>query len=455
MFTRFVSLMLFLAAVSSHSSASDRDIVKQIDAYLAPYVQSGNFSGTVLVEKRRHIVFLKGYGFADREHRVVNTKDTRFHIASVSMQFTATAVLRLVDEGQINLDSSLTTLLPGTPGAEKITVRDLLMERSGLPDINELPDYNEILQHHQTPASLVAKIEGRPLLFEPGSKYQHEEHSAYNVLALLVEKYTGVPFAQAVQGLVFHPKNLKSSGVDDDSVTPALDIALGYEPEGVSGLKPARTIHWSAKTGNASIYTTVTDESRFVDALFSAQLLRPSTLNLILDTSQRVGYGWFRGLNQRFGQAAFYMNGRAPGFASFVLYLPHDQTTVVVFSNIYSSATTSIGYDLAAIALRLPHDTFQPSDPAPSANVLKTCTGAFQFGPDFYQANAQVTVAANDRELSLQWPSAEVSPLIPMGNDRFMDRSYWEEVKIERNPAGQPIALLYGKFRGNTVAPPK
>jgi Beta-lactamase len=83
-----------------------------------------------------------------------------------------------------------------------ITIRDLLTERSGLPDINALPNYDEILQRHQTPSSLIAEIKGRPLLFEPGSNFLHEEHSAYNLLALIVEKKTGLPFAAAVRRLV-------------------------------------------------------------------------------------------------------------------------------------------------------------------------------------------------------------------------------------------------------------
>lgn len=81
-------------------SASGNPIARRIDAYLTAYVQSGNFSGAVLVKQRKKIIFQKAYGFADREHEVQNTPATRFHIASVSMQFTAAAVLRLVDEGR-------------------------------------------------------------------------------------------------------------------------------------------------------------------------------------------------------------------------------------------------------------------------------------------------------------------------------------------------------------------
>ena len=427
-------------------------LAEQIDAYLKPYVQSGNFSGAVLAKENGKIVFEKAYGFADRERKVPNAMETRFHVASISMQFTAAAVLRLVDEGKLSLDTHVGEFAPGIKGAEKITVRDLLTERSGLPDINNLPDYNDILQQHQTPASLVAKIEGQPLLFEPGTKYMHEEHSAYNLLALIVEKKTGLPFASAVEKLVFRPAALQSSGIDDDSNATGAKVALGYQPEGVYGITRAAAIHWSGKTGNASLFTTAGDETKWMEALFGGTFLSSSSREAMLDTSVEVGYGWFKRANKRFGETAYSMSGRAPGFASFVFYLPGEKMSVAVFSNIYSSATSTIGYDVAAILRGLPAETFHPSDPSPSAAELKTCVGTFQFGSDFYQRNAQLEITAQGQELSLRWPGGSVSPLIPIAKDQFMDRSYWEQVKIEREAAGKLAGLAYGSFHGIAVA---
>jgi CubicO group peptidase (beta-lactamase class C family) len=446
-----VFAVVCFAFCTSQAAAQGTSLAENIDTYLRPYVQSGNLSGTVLVKKHGRILFERSYGFADREHQVANTNSTQFHIASISMQFTAAAILRLVDGGSISLDTHVGDFVSGITGADRIALRDLLTERSGLPDINDLPDYADILQHHQTPASLVAKIAGHALLFEPGAKYLHEEHSAYNLLALIVEKKTGLPFAAALERLVFRPARLKSSGVDDDSNSGVGEMAHGYEPEGVNGLKRATAIQWSAKTGNASVYSTVGDEAKWVGELFAGHLLSATSRETVLEASPKVGYGWFRGANKRFSETTYYMNGRAPGFASFVLYLPREQATIVVFSNIYSSATTTIGNDIAAIVLGLPYEPLHLNDPAPSAAELKTCTGTFQFGPDFYQPNAQVILIANGPELSLRWPSGARSPLIPLGPDHFVDRSYWEKVKLERDAAGRPLFLIYGDFRGTAV----
>lgn len=442
-----------LAFCAEPSVAQNNSHAATIDAYLQPYVRSSNFSGSVLVEKSGKIVFEKAYGFADREQGTKNSTATRFHIASMSMQFTAAAVLRLVDKGSLKLDDPVGDFASKIPGSEKITIRDLLTERSGLPDINLLPGYDDVLEHHQTPASLVAPIEGQPLLFEPGSKYLHEEHSAYNLLALIVEKKTGLPFAAAVERLVFRPIGLAATGVDDDTAG-ARHTARGYEPEGTLGLKPAAAIHWSAKAGNASVYTTARDEARWVRLLFGGHALSAASREAMLDPSMKIGYGWFKRENKRFGETAYSMNGRAPGFASFVLYLPHTQTTVVVLSNIYSSSTTTIGNDVAAISLDLPFETFRFRDPAPDQAELRSCAGRFQFGADFYEPNAEVTLIASGRELSLRWPSGEISPLIPIRPDHFMDRAYWEDVTIERDASGKPAVLIYDVFRG-TAANPK
>jgi len=164
-----------------------------------------------------------------------------------------------------------------------------------------------------------------------------------------------------------------------------------------------------------------------------------------------VGYGWFRGTNKRFGQIAYSMNGRAPGFASFVLYLPEAQTTVVVLSNVYSSATTTIGYDIAALVLGLPYEPFSFSGSVDLAE-LKSCAGVFRFGSDFYQPNAEVTLTADERGLFMHWPSGEVSALIPLAKDHFVDRAYWEQVIIHRDPSGNPDALFYDQFQGRATS---
>jgi CubicO group peptidase (beta-lactamase class C family) len=183
------------------------------DAYIRPYVNSGNFSGTVLVAKNGSVLFQHAYGAADQAAKRPNTAATCFHLASPSMQFTAAAALRLIDAGKLTLDTGVADIVTGIPNGEKITIRELLEETSGLPDVNSFPDYAQVLQAHQTPASLVAMIRGKAPRFEPGSPSSGEEHSAFNLLALIVAKKTALPFAAAVRELVFKPLAMTRSGI--------------------------------------------------------------------------------------------------------------------------------------------------------------------------------------------------------------------------------------------------
>lgn len=106
--------------LTAESQGQSRFRAADLDAYLQPYVRSGNFSGDVLVEKSGKIIFTKAYGFADREHRVRNVPATRFHVASMSMQFTAAVVLRLVETGSIKLDDHVGEFIQGIPGDVRI-----------------------------------------------------------------------------------------------------------------------------------------------------------------------------------------------------------------------------------------------------------------------------------------------------------------------------------------------
>jgi CubicO group peptidase (beta-lactamase class C family) len=418
-----------------------------IDGYVKPYVESRNFSGVVLVERNGRRAFERAYGMADRTPQFPNSEATRFHVASMSMQFTAAAILRLVDKGKLSLGEHVDAYAPRITGAEKITIRALLEERSGLPDINAQADYNDVLQQHQTPETLLTKISGRPLLFEPRTKFLHEEHSAYNLLALIVEKKTGLPFAAAVRQLVLEPAGLRNTFVDDDAEGKAAHVARGYEPEGVDGLKAGMEIRWSAKTGNGSVCTTARDEARLVRALLRGSLLSPASRAAMFDTTVDTGFGWFKRENKTVGAQAFYMNGRAPGFSSFVIYVPAQDLTVVALSNIYSSATTTMGYDIARAALGRAVEPQQMSGPI-AADALKSYAGVFAFGEDFYQKNARLVMKPADGYIALEWPSGDKSSLIPAGKDRFIDRSYWQPVVVERDAAGTAVALRSGEFRG-------
>ena len=444
-------LIVAMAILGTPPTALSESLQPAFDAYIDPYVETNNFSGAILVARAGKVLFERGYGAADAAAKLRNTESTCFHIASMSMQFTAAGVLRLIEEGRLTLDTHVSNIVPAIPNGEKITVRHLLEETSGLPDANDLPDYARILQKHQTPASLVDLIRNKEPRGAPGDPSTSEEHSAFNLLALITEKLTGKSFSEAQQQLVFKPLKMTGSGIDHDQRPPS-KCALGYAPVGVRELELAQKIKWSAKTGNASAYSTVGDEMKWVRGLFEGRFIGENSRAPILDYStSHVGYGWFKSVNKRFAAPVYYMNGRSPGFASFLAYIPSERLTVVVLSNVYASTPTTIGFDLAAIALGISYASFRLSPGPPKIENLVRDAGSYKFGADFYQPNATLMLSVENGAM-LHWPSAETTALVPVENGQYIDRAYWVPVSFRRSADGAATELIYAGFSGRRLA---
>jgi CubicO group peptidase (beta-lactamase class C family) len=445
---RGLCLGVLISAASPSLAAAGRCAapISDVQRYIAPYVQTNNFSGVVLAARGGAPVFAKAYGLADRERHVPNSLTTRFHIASMSMQFTAAAALRLVDEGKLSLDTPVSDIVPDYPNGEPITVRHLLTETSGIADINAQSDYPDVLKKHQTPLLLVEHVRNLPPLRRPGT-FEREEHSAYNLLALIIEKKAGVPFAEAVRKLVFQPLGMNDSGIDDDAPARARHAAKAYQPTGLYDIAPAASIHWSAKAGNGSAYATAADELKFVRGMLGDRFLSAHLRGLVFDIESQVGYGWFKSRSKRFDQPVYSMNGRSPGFSSAVAYLTRDRVFVVVLSNLYDSAPSDISLDVAAILSCRPYQRLTLKT-SPDPATLPGMPANFQFQKDFYQPNAMLRLHANNGRVSLDWPSGTRSALIPTSKDHFMDRNFWVPVEIVRDGAGRIQELKYDRFTG-------
>ena len=431
---------LFWHAACSNAMPNAKDI----DAYFRPYVATNNFAGSVLIKRGSTLLFAKSYGFADRSKQTPNRVDTRFHIASISILFTSTAILALIDQGKLSFDTHVSDIVPGVPNGDKITIRELLEQDSGLPDANDdLPNYDELLNTHQTPESLVAQIKGLPPHSDPGGKSLREEHSGQNLLALIIERKTGLTFARAMRAEVFDPFGLHDSGIDDDSPIGG-PVARGYQVTGTFGLKPAPDIHWSAKTGNGSAYSTVSDVGKWLQEFLRGDLLSESSRKAMLEIDE--GYGWWTVKSEVLGETVYQSNGRGPGFSSFMEYLPKEDIFVMVLSNIENEADPAIVTNAARMLMGKPYQAFNYHEVPPE--LVGHPTGDFVFGPDFYRPSGTLNLVSDANGVTLNWPGGPAAPLLPIGRDKFIDRYYWTNATIIRGKDGNPVELEFGKFRG-------
>ena len=435
------------AALPAHDAAM---LHGKILTYVQPYVKSGNFSGSILVLQDGKTLLRDSFGFSDISRQTPNTADTKFHVASLSMLFTAATAMRLVEKGKLSLETKVSEIVPDVPNGAKITVRQLLQQNSNLPDANDQPDYDTLLASHQTPETLVQFIRGRTSLGEPGGKSQHEEHSAYNLLTLIVEKTTGLPFKEAARREVFAPLGMRDSGIDDDSPIPPR-IARGYFEKGAVALVDAPQIHWSAKTGNGSAYSTINDERRWMAGFLSDKFLSESARQTMLNDG-----GWESLPTSRIGVPIYFQTGQSPyGVSSELIYVPSLRVEIVILSNLAIPVAAPMGFDIAAMLaggeyhdLELKGAVLQDNSPL---------LGRYRFGPDFFRPNATLEFASSEDGLVLKWPGGPDAVVVVADHHHFIDRHYWQKFSVAEDATGRGQELTYGKFKGQRVsdsAPP-
>ena len=418
--------------------ASQPALRAQIDQYVAPFVRTNNFSGVILIARGEKKLFEQGYGYANRELKVKNGPETRFHIASVSKTFTAAAILLLEQDARLSVRDRLTKWVPDYAQGDKITIHHLLTHTSGIPNVNNFPDYDKNSLTHHSLEEIISWFKNKPLDFEPGAKYSYS-NSNYNLLAYIVEKASGKSYGDFLEERIFSPLHLSHTGHDAGTAILLPDCADGYMPARADEVENAPSLDWSVKTGNGSIFSTAEDLYAWARALKTDKLLRADArTKLFADHGDGVGYGWF--VRSKAKHPSIAMNGRAPGFTANLEYFPENDTYVVILSNLYSSITHAMAGDIGTIALG---DQRKPAfmDVAalpPSHAVLDLYAGEYLYDETYrFSPNRSANVERRGDWLVLITGGGTASYLLPQAEHTFLDRIYGGIVRFKLDSRGK------------------
>jgi CubicO group peptidase (beta-lactamase class C family) len=265
------------------------------------------FSGVVRVDAAGSPVYAGAFGFADRANEITMTLDTRIGVASGSKGFTALMIMRLVEDGVLDLDTRARELLGSDLPLidDTVTVEHLLAHRSGIGDYldedDDIPIETYVLTRpvHElaTTEAFLPLLEGHPQTFEPGSRFSYC-NGGFVVLALLAERASGEGFHDLVTRLVIDPAGLTETGFPRTDALPG-GTAVHYV-ELDSGWR-SNILHLPVRgTGDGGAYTTAGDVHRFWTALFAGQIVRPETLSTMVrprstspEDPRRYGLGFW------------------------------------------------------------------------------------------------------------------------------------------------------------------
>lgn len=322
----------------------------RIDDYVRAEMDAQKIPGLSLaVIKNGEIVLAKGYGLANVEHQAPVKPETIFQSGSMGKQFTATAVMMLVEEGKLSLDDKITKFFPDSPEAwRNITVRHLLTHTSGLGDYPE--DFD--LRRDYTEDELVQRIKTVPLAFQPGEKWSYS-NLAYVMLGVLIHKVSGKFYGDFLQERVFKPLGMTTARVISEAdIVP--NRAAGYRL--VNG--ELKNQNWVSPTLNTTadgaLYLTVYDMAKWDAALYTEKLLKRSSLDQMwtavkLNDGKTFPYGFGWGLGEIRGHHIVEHGGAWQGFKSQISRYIDDKLTVVVFANQARANPAKIAHGVAAL----------------------------------------------------------------------------------------------------------
>lgn len=334
----FLAILLSaLFTVSSGQSKQDKELVKEVDELISDNLKNYAPGCALLVAKKGEVLLEKGYGIANLELNVPMKSEMIFRIGSITKQFTAIAILQLVDKGQIELSDSIQKFIKGFHSkGKKITIENLLTHTSGIKPYEEIDvKIPNAMRIEFSPKTVIDSLDKLSLEFEPNTKYNYC-NSNYFLLGYIIEQVSGKPYPQYLRENIFTPAGLNSTFYENTAeIRP--DRANGYS---FSDGKYWNTdfISMSLVYGAGALRSTVSDLYKWHQALYEGKLLKKETfLKAIQPYKLADGkqidycYGFFNKTEN--GINSIGHGGAIDGFRAIEMYYPNQDIFITLMCN--------------------------------------------------------------------------------------------------------------------------
>ncbi len=332
----------------------------------AVLVATGAPSASIAIVRGGEIVYEQAFGDGRIDPKTPAAPSMRYAIGSVSKQFTATALLLLAEEGKLSLHDKVSKWFPQLTSASEINLLQLLSMTSGYQDYWPQDYVFTDMQRPATAQTIVQRWAGKPLDFDPGTKWQYS-NTNYVIAAAIAERVAGMPFMDFLRQRIFTP--LKMMSVADFDATPLSASDAGpYLRNALGPLRPAPKEGKGWLFGAGQLAMTAHDLALWNIAVINRSILRPASYrtqqtNVLLEAGNATSYGLGVSIGAPGGRRRISHGGAVSGYTTSNLVYPDDRTAITVFTNIYPGAADAPG----AIAARIANIIFAPTETAGAA----------------------------------------------------------------------------------------
>ncbi|GHG58908.1 hypothetical protein GCM10010919_00970 [Alishewanella longhuensis] len=399
-------LHLILLLVGS-AMAGSAMATESYDAIFTAHFAKDEPGANVLVMKNNEVIYQQAFGKADLGLDVDMGNNMLFPIGSISKQFTAVAILKLVEQEKINLDNAVSHYLPDFPDlSHTITIRHLLTHTSGLENYIARQEWRQHWRNDFSLKDMRQHYVHYPLKFAPGQQFDYS-NSGYLLLAEIIEAVSGMSYADFVGKYLFEPASMPNS-VQLDNFTVYKNMPRGYIPHG-TGNRLADFVSMTHMVGPGSLASTVQDLSNWNKALFNGAIINESLLREALSSYQLnnnelsdYGFGWE--LKSIRGKSSYEHGGYMYGYFSAMLTVPDENILVVILTNSRKLDPRELAVKAAATAMKLPF---------PKADYIETSTDIAEQWVGVYrdENNIERTIGLLDNSLYIRRGNGQRWPL--------------------------------------------
>lgn len=302
-------------------------ISQKLNELVSAYAKLGRFNGSVLVAKHGNILLQKGYGLKNAEAKSMNDASTMFQIASITKQFTAAVILKLIEVHKMELTDRLSKYYTDFPNGDSITIENLLTHTSGLHNFTE----EDTVISETDEQRIVPYLETLKADFAPGTKW-HYSNSGYVMLGYIIQKVSGISYWQAVRKYIFDPLRMNDSGFDFAHLK-SNEKAIGYDMLSDSIKQPAVITDSTVPFGAGSIYSTVEDMYQWHLGLQSYKIVGKALMDQAYTPCDLNNYGYGWQIDSVYGKKMVSHSGAISGFGSNFARIPEDDVCIVLLSN--------------------------------------------------------------------------------------------------------------------------
>jgi len=344
---RVVSLLSLALVAVSFSALAQQD---SIDVFISRQMKQQGIAGlSIGIIENGKVVKAKGYGLANIELNVPVSEKTIFKIASVSKQFVAVGIMKLVQEGRMKVTDPVTKFIKGAPAKwNSITVRHLLTHSSGVAV--EPPGFDGMKE--EADSVYIKRSFADSLNFVPGSKFEYSNFG-YFILADIIRIISNMPFPDYMKKHVFDEGGLSSTGITSlEAIIP--DRAAGYMKGADHSIINAP--NYVAVRPSGAFLSNINDLLKWEMDMQAGKLLTQKNWDQVWgdtvktsftmdDEVMYYGYGWM--INKVNGKQFMHHGGSLPGFKSVYLRYVEDKTAIIILTNCDDADAYGIAFGVA------------------------------------------------------------------------------------------------------------